>query len=48
VMQIAEQRAPQGFADIDSVISRAEREEIALRYKRLAGFDRQSLQGARA
>jgi len=48
VMQIAEQRAPQGFADIDSVIPRAEREEIALRYKRLAGFDRQTLQGERA
>ncbi|MGB7479238.1 MAG: flavin-dependent oxidoreductase [Burkholderiaceae bacterium] len=47
VMQIAEQRAPQGFADIDAVIPRAEREEIALRYKRLAGFDRQSLQAGR-
>lgn len=46
VMQIAEQRAPQGFSDIDTVIPRAEREEIALRYKRLAGFDRQSLQAA--
>lgn len=46
VMQIAEQRAPQGFTDIDAVIPLAEREEIALRYKRLAGFDRQSLQAA--
>jgi 2-polyprenyl-6-methoxyphenol hydroxylase-like FAD-dependent oxidoreductase len=44
VMQIAEQRAPQGFSDIEAVIPLAEREEIALRYKRLAGFDRQSLQ----
>jgi 2-polyprenyl-6-methoxyphenol hydroxylase-like FAD-dependent oxidoreductase len=44
VMQLAEQRAPQGFADIDSVIPLAEREAIALRYKQLAGFDRQSLQ----
>ncbi len=46
VMQIAEQRAPQGFANIDAVIPQAEREAIALRYKRLAGFDRQSLQAA--
>jgi 5-methylphenazine-1-carboxylate 1-monooxygenase len=46
VMQIAEQRAPQGFSDIETVIPYAEREEIALRYKQLAGFDRQSLQSA--
>lgn len=44
VMQLAEERAPQGFTDIDSVIPLAEREAIALRYKQLAGFDRQSLQ----
>ena len=44
VMQLAEQRAPQGFSDIDAVIPRAELEAIALRYKQLAGFDRQSLQ----
>jgi 2-polyprenyl-6-methoxyphenol hydroxylase-like FAD-dependent oxidoreductase len=48
VMQIAEQRAPQGFSDIETVIPYAEREEIALRYKRLAGFDRQSLQATTA
>lgn len=50
VMQIVEERAPDGFSDIDAVISRAELEEISLRYKQLAGFDRQSLQkgGARA
>ena len=46
VMQIAEQRAPQGFTDIEAVIPLVEREEIALRYKRLAGFDRQSLQAS--
>lgn len=39
VMQIAHERAPQGFSDISSVISRAELEEIAGRYKRIAGFD---------
>ncbi|MGO4331968.1 flavin-dependent oxidoreductase [Cupriavidus sp. 2TAF22] len=44
VMQLAEQRAPQGFSDIETVIPRAELEGIAQRYKQLAGFDRQSLQ----
>lgn len=39
VMQLARERAPQGFANIETVIPRAELEEIALRYKRIAGFD---------
>ena len=43
VMQIAEERAPDGFGNIDDVIPFAERDEISQRYKRLAGFDRQSL-----
>jgi 2-polyprenyl-6-methoxyphenol hydroxylase-like FAD-dependent oxidoreductase len=43
VMQMAEERAPDGFATIDSVISRAEVEEIAARYKRMAGFDKDVL-----
>jgi 2-polyprenyl-6-methoxyphenol hydroxylase-like FAD-dependent oxidoreductase len=47
VMQIAEERAPSGFKDIESVIPRAEREEIANRYKRIAGFDRERLNAAR-
>ncbi|SMP74341.1 flavin-dependent oxidoreductase [Noviherbaspirillum suwonense] len=46
VMQIAEERAPNGFANIDDVIPFAERDEISQRYKRLAGFDRQSLADA--
>jgi 2-polyprenyl-6-methoxyphenol hydroxylase-like FAD-dependent oxidoreductase len=46
VMQIAEERAPNGFANIDDVISHAEREAISQRYKRLAGFDKQSLAAA--
>ncbi|MGY8526116.1 flavin-dependent oxidoreductase [Paracidovorax citrulli] len=46
VMQLAEQRAPQGFSDIGQVIPQAELEAIALRYKQLAGFDRQSVQGS--
>ena len=43
VMQIAETRAPQGFDDIEQVISRRELEEIAAGYKALAGFDRETL-----
>jgi 2-polyprenyl-6-methoxyphenol hydroxylase-like FAD-dependent oxidoreductase len=38
VMQIAEERAPQGFRHIHDVMSRAELEEIASRYKQTAGF----------
>lgn len=38
VMQIAEERAPQGFEDIHTVIPRQELEEIAARYKQTAGF----------
>jgi 2-polyprenyl-6-methoxyphenol hydroxylase-like FAD-dependent oxidoreductase len=39
VMQIVEERAPDGFADLDAVVSRDELEGIAATYKRLAGFD---------
>ncbi len=38
VMQIAEERAPQGFSDIEQVIPREELEAIAARYKQTAGF----------
>jgi len=38
VMQIAEERAPAGFDDINQVITRSELEEIAGRYKQTAGF----------
>lgn len=44
VMQLAEVRAPQGFARIDDVIPRSELEAIAQRYKTLAGFGQQQLQ----
>jgi 2-polyprenyl-6-methoxyphenol hydroxylase-like FAD-dependent oxidoreductase len=47
VMQIAHERAPQGFADIHQVIPQEELADIALRYKRLAGFDPQSLAAPR-
>lgn len=43
VMQIAEQRAPQGFVSIEDVIPRAELEAIANRYKVMAGFDPEAL-----
>lgn len=40
VMQVAEERAPEGFASqVQEVIPQAELEEIAARYKRVAGFD---------
>ncbi|MEI8144044.1 MAG: flavin-dependent oxidoreductase [Alphaproteobacteria bacterium] len=38
VMQLAEERAPDGFKDIDEVVPLAEREAIAARYKQIAGF----------
>jgi len=43
VMQLAEQRAPGGFSDIGDVVPRSELEAIAMRYKRLAGFDKDTL-----
>jgi 2-polyprenyl-6-methoxyphenol hydroxylase-like FAD-dependent oxidoreductase len=43
VMQIAEERAPQGFTDIHDVIPRAELEAISARYKQLAGFAREQV-----
>jgi serine/threonine protein kinase len=43
VMQIAEERAPDGFNDIGEVIPPEELEAIAARYKQIAGFDREKL-----
>jgi 2-polyprenyl-6-methoxyphenol hydroxylase-like FAD-dependent oxidoreductase len=43
VMQIAHERAPDGFNDINAVIPRGELEEIASRYKVMAGFDKETL-----
>jgi len=54
VMELAEQRAPDGFQRIEDVISRRELEDISLAYKVEAGFDpatlnrRQSLTVQRA
>jgi hypothetical protein len=39
VMQTAEERAPNGFSNIEDVIPRRELEEIALSFKVAAGFD---------
>lgn len=38
VMQLAEERAPQGFTDIHDVITQQELAEISQRYKQTAGF----------
>jgi 5-methylphenazine-1-carboxylate 1-monooxygenase len=38
-MQIVEERAPDGFTNLDGIISREELEEISRSYKRTAGFD---------
>lgn len=43
VMQLVEERAPNGFERLDDVASQAELEEIANRYKRVAGFDPETL-----
>ncbi len=43
VMQMAEERAPDGFARIEDVIPRAELEEIARSFKTAAGFDPETL-----
>ena len=42
-IELAEQRAPQGFDDIEEVVSKSELENIALKYKQTAGFDPTSL-----
>lgn len=43
VMQLVENRAPDGYARIEDVLSSAELEDAAAGYKRLAGFDRETL-----
>lgn len=47
VLQLAEDRAPNGFDDILQVIPRTELEEIARSYKQTAGFDRESVNRGR-
>ncbi|MEO8135177.1 MAG: flavin-dependent oxidoreductase [Betaproteobacteria bacterium] len=43
VMQIVEERAPDGFTDLSKVIAREELEAIAATYKQVAGFERDTL-----
>jgi 5-methylphenazine-1-carboxylate 1-monooxygenase len=43
VMQMVEQRAPGGFARIEDVLTAQELEDTAVRYKQIAGFDRDAL-----
>lgn len=43
VMQLAEDRAPDGFKDVASVFAPSELAEIAARYKTIAGFNREQL-----
>jgi 2-polyprenyl-6-methoxyphenol hydroxylase-like FAD-dependent oxidoreductase len=43
VMQMVEQRAPNGFGRIEDVLTAQELEETAARYKQVAGFDRDAL-----
>jgi 2-polyprenyl-6-methoxyphenol hydroxylase-like FAD-dependent oxidoreductase len=47
VLSIAEQRAPNGFPNGESVISPSEYEEISSSYKKLAGFDRATVNNPR-
>ena len=46
VLDIVEDRAPDGFDDLDTVISQAELEEIAAGYKSVAGMDIERLNAA--
>jgi 2-polyprenyl-6-methoxyphenol hydroxylase-like FAD-dependent oxidoreductase len=43
VMQIVEERAPNGFGRLEDVLTTAELEEVAANYKRVAGFDKDAL-----
>ncbi|WTW97890.1 DUF3237 family protein [Streptomycetaceae bacterium NBC_01309] len=43
VMRTVHERAPEGFTDIEDVLSLAERTEVAAAYKRTAGFDPDAL-----
>ncbi len=43
VMEIVAERAPNGFSALHDVISQQELEDIAARYKKIAGFDKEEL-----
>jgi hypothetical protein len=42
-MEIVEQRAPNGFDNIDSVIPPQELTDLVMRYKQVAAFDRDTV-----
>lgn len=46
VMQMAHERAPEGFKHIHDVVSADELDEVSMRYKRIAGFDPKALKRA--
>jgi hypothetical protein len=46
VMDMAEQRAPQGFRDVNDVFAPGELDEVAAQYRQLAGFDLASILNA--
>lgn len=46
VMQLVEERAPEGYEDLEGVISTSELEETAKQYKLVAGFDKDVLNEA--
>ncbi|MCK2215819.1 hypothetical protein MF672_018760 [Actinomadura sp. ATCC 31491] len=48
VPRLVRERAPGGFADVEDVMPPAERAEIALRYKRPAGFEPATLNAGRS
>jgi 5-methylphenazine-1-carboxylate 1-monooxygenase len=43
ILDHLEARAPEGYEDLEAVLPYREREEIALRYKKMAGFDLKAL-----
>jgi len=43
VMQIVEERAPNGFTELEDIVSYQELEGISNRYKQIAGFDKEKL-----
>jgi 2-polyprenyl-6-methoxyphenol hydroxylase-like FAD-dependent oxidoreductase len=46
VMQLAEERAPDGFENIEDVVPLTEREAIAAQYKQVAGFSKEAIAAA--
>ena len=42
-MEIVEERAPEGFTDLEAIVTRAELEAISAAYKQKAGFDPSTL-----